>query len=826
MSGNAKDLLNCLLTADSEPEIVQILTKAGYWNDPNAWRYYGDKPRNYATVGGQQSKPDHALVEKLTNAIDTKLIAAARIANQLDGPQCPQTIFDARDQFFGQQLKDIETLSKSITVSATGQRKRPSISIADDGEGVTPSGMPRSILSLHEGNKEQIRFVQGKFNMGGSGVLEYCGTDHNVELVLSRRNPKLLPADASAEDKRWSFTIIRREDPPAGIAHGSSRFTYLAPGTKNAEGYGALLSFDAPTMPIFPDKNEPYARNAAWGTLFKLYEYGTHATTNMMLEDGLLMKVRLLLPEPALPIRFHECRDYKGHSGSFDTPMAGLIYTLEQDRKNPKRQNVEWFDKFDIDIDGQKFTTRIYLFRKASKDESKNPAESYRKDEGLVFTYNGQAQAVLSKDFFRRKRVKQDYLWNSLLLFVDCSEIGARPHEKLFMPNRESLRDGPLKKRLVAELEDKLRHHKELEQFAIARRKTEMADSPEVSASFEKFIEDMVKKHPLLEQILGPGFRIANPFKPHLVESVEKPFEGVRFPTKFHFKGLQPAKALDRDAHLNSQVRIAFETDAENDYFRRDDEPGECKLFVLMDSKLKPAKNWQTPHLFEGSASLTLALPESAEVGDTLTYEAHITDPSRIEPLTNRFTLTVREERKEQPPRPPKPPKPSDGPTPNDGKDKQDDTKLNVPNPQEIYEPVWGKQDPKFDRFTAMRVKRPPDAPEDSNVFDYFINMDNVFLVQAMKTQPKRAADLKERFKFGMTLISLALIRFDLEAKKREAHKPETEEDDGKSKRPDIHETIADVTSALAPFLLPLVDSLSEITGIAEPLSAIAGEAA
>jgi hypothetical protein len=49
---------------------------------------------------------------------------------------------------------------------------------------------------------------------------------------------------------------------------------------------------------------------------------------------------------------------------------------------------------------------------------------------------------------------------------------------------------------------------------------------------------------------------------------------------------------------------------------------------------------------------------------------------------------------------------------------------------------------------------------------------------------------------------------------------------DGKAKRPDIHESVADVTSAIAPFLLPLVDSLSQITGIVEPLSAVAGEAA
>ena len=825
MKGNSKDLLNRLLAADTEMEVVKILTEAGYWDDPKAWRYYGDKPRNWATVGGQQSKPDHALVEKLTNAIDTKLIAAARIAKQFDGPQCPQSIFEARNRFYGEQLKDIETLSKSITVAATGHRRRPSITISDDGEGVTPSAMPRTILSLHEGNKEQIPFVQGKFNMGGSGVLEFCGIDHNVELVLSRRNPKLLPANASAEDKKWSFAIIRREDPPPDSPR-SSRFTYLAPGPKDAKGHGSLLTFDAPTMPIFPDKNKAYAREAAWGTLFKLYEYGTRATTNMMLEDGLLMKLRLLLPEPALPIRFHECRDYKGHSGSFDTSMAGLIHTLEQDRKNPKRQNVEWFDKFDIDIDGQKFTARIYLFRKPGKDESKNPAESYRKDEGIVFTYNGQAQTVLSKDFFRRKRVKQDYLWNSLLVFVDCSEIDVRSHEKLFMPNRESLRDGPLKRRLESELQDKLCHHKELEQIAIARRKTEMADSPEVSETFEKFIEDMVKKHPLLEQILGPGFRIANPFKPHLVEAVEKPFEGVRFPTKFHFKGRQPGNALDRDAHLNSQVRIAFETDAENDYFRRDEEPGDCKLYQISNGKLKPAKNWQTPHLFEGSATLTLALPESAEVGETLTYEAHITDPSRIEPFVNRFRLTMREERKEQLPRPPKPPRPSHSPTPNDGKDKQDDTKLNVPHPQEIYEPAWGQQDPKFDRFTAMRVKRPPGAPEDSAIFDYFINMDNVFLVQAIKIQPKRAQEHRERFKFGMAVISLALLRYDLEARKRDGEIEDREEDNGKSKRPAVHETIAEVTSALAPFLLPLVDSLSDITGIAEPLSSIAGEAA
>jgi hypothetical protein len=33
--------------------------------------------------------------------------------------------------------------------------------------------------------------------MGASGVLEFCGVDHNVELVLSKRNPKLPIGDAA-----------------------------------------------------------------------------------------------------------------------------------------------------------------------------------------------------------------------------------------------------------------------------------------------------------------------------------------------------------------------------------------------------------------------------------------------------------------------------------------------------------------------------------------------------------------------------------------------------------------------------------------------------
>ncbi len=258
-------LLDRLLHADSEVEVIEILKEAGYWDDPAVWRFYGDQPENWATVGNQQSRAEQALIEKAMNSIDTKLIAAARTKGvAIHGPEAPQSIFAARDLLFGEELKNIEKLSNSITIAATGKKTRPSITITDNGEGQTPTGMPQTILSLHKGNKNAIPFVQGKFNMGGSGVLEFCGVDHNVELVVSKRNPRLLPKDAKEADKHWSFTIIRRED-PSPASPRASRFTYLAPGPANADGSRALLSFAAPTLPIFPEKNQPYVREAEWG---------------------------------------------------------------------------------------------------------------------------------------------------------------------------------------------------------------------------------------------------------------------------------------------------------------------------------------------------------------------------------------------------------------------------------------------------------------------------------------------------------------------------------------------------------------------------------
>ena len=833
-SRELKDLCLALVHADTEAEVINLLRDEGYWDNPDQWRWFGDQELNYSSVGNQQSRAEHAFIEKLINSIDTKLVAAARIAGCLpkagDNPQAPDTpvtINEARERFFSDELRDLETLSRGITVAATGVKPRegngrPCFSITDDGEGQTPSVVCDTILSLHKGNKEKIKFVQGKFNMGGTGVLEFCGMDRNLQLVVSKRNPALLsdPLD-DVRDTDWSFTIVRREDPTDGK---SSRFTYLAPvNAQNCPREGSLLNFPAESLAIFPEKNKPYARHTQWGTLIKLYEYDARRfSTNMMREDGLMYRARLLLPEPALPIRFHECRAYRGDpSRSFDTTMVGLIETLQRDLDNPKRDSVEWFDKLEFDVDGEKITARIYLFK------NRKAADAYRRDEGLIFTYNGQCHAVMTKDFFRRKKVKQDYLWHSLLVFVDCSQVSRRAFEKLFMNRRDGLRDGILKAMLEAELEDQLGRHEELKELASERRRRELAEQPKTSESMAKLIENLLNKNPALAALLGQGMRIKNPHKPLVAGEGVAGFIGKRFPTKFYFKGHGLGFELTRDAHLNAHARITFETDAANDYFRRDEEPGEFTLYCRTDGKLEPASNYQRPRLYNGHAHLSLVLPSKTKEGDELWFEAHVTDPSRIEPFTNAFKLTVKAERPIVP-RPPVPPQPPVTPTnEDDGYDKSpkgsgtrqtQDSFLDIPDPIPVYESNWSLHE--FDRDTAMRIKQPPEAEEGEDRYDFYINMDNVHLQSALKARPKLAGGMKLRYSIGMTLVALALLHQEQLRSKRATS------EDMPDERVDVRDRVAQVTCALAPFLLPMIESVSELDEDADYLSESAGEAA
>ena len=56
----------------------------------------------------------------------------------------------------------------------------------------------------------KIFFVQGKFNMGGSGALTFC--ENNLQLIISKRNKNVLDKFPSNDPRKdeWGFSVTRQ----------------------------------------------------------------------------------------------------------------------------------------------------------------------------------------------------------------------------------------------------------------------------------------------------------------------------------------------------------------------------------------------------------------------------------------------------------------------------------------------------------------------------------------------------------------------------------------------------------------------------------------
>jgi hypothetical protein len=201
-----KQLLIELLDAEYEGDAVTLLVRRGFFEGANAkrWVALGNMPNNQSIVHAQQSSPAAALVEKFTNGLDAILLRRCK-ARGIDPRSlaAPGTMSKAVQNWFGdlsEKLQhEIRTLAEeNLVLYATGSKSRPCLSFYDAGEGQLPENFPSTFCSLIYGSDEgsykgAVHFVQGRFNMGGTGVLPFCGEDRKMQLIVSR-----VPSDVVA----------------------------------------------------------------------------------------------------------------------------------------------------------------------------------------------------------------------------------------------------------------------------------------------------------------------------------------------------------------------------------------------------------------------------------------------------------------------------------------------------------------------------------------------------------------------------------------------------------------------------------------------------
>ena len=166
-------------------------------------------------------------------------------------------------------------------------------------------------------------------------------------------------------------------------------------------------------------------------------------------------------------------------------------------------------------------------------------------------------------------------------------------------------------------------------------------------------------------------------------------------------------------------------------------------------------------------------------------------------------------------------------PSTDDGKDREQPAEIVLPNIVEVTEESWATH--KFDRFTALKIKDAGDGEHNGvdkqtvSQYDFFINVDNLYLKIEMKSAKSDASLLKARFMYGMVLVGLGLLQQDVAAQSKKTKRPEADEDedgagsvgtpvaDDEDGSENVEERVERVTSALAPVLLPMIESLGAI---------------
>lgn len=767
-------LFTRLLRAEDESEVDAILKRADYGlENENAWRPLGDMENNFSTVGNQQTEATAALVEKIINAIDAILMAECfRAGIDPEGAEAPPTMSAAVERFLRVRaglLANLDAqrrteLAKKIHVVAVGEKGSPCYLIIDSGEGQTPEAFPDTFLSLNRSNKLRIPFVQGKFNSGGTGVLQFCGL-HNMQLILSRRHPQApcRPDDGSRD--LWGFTIVRRMRPTAG--RKNSMYLYLAPG-------GKVPRFRAEAVNVLPEDRStiaprPYAAGLTHGTCVKLYNFRwkghSIATTDARWE------LERFLHSPCLPFRLTETRSYKAHY--FSTTLSGVWATIGSDDAAEDSKIEEGFPAYaDLSLQGVgQLPYRIAVFR-----ESVDPR---RVPHGVFFTVNGQVHGSLPSDFISR-HLKFEYLKDHLLVSIDCTGMDPTVREDFFMASRDRVRKNEAYEEVVERVKEALRDHSGLRQLNAARRKKEIENALSDDEETKNLFNELLKADPMLARLFGSGDRLITKAGP----GPEIPFIGKKFPTYFRLTK-SPSAGLVKPCPVNLTCRVEFETDTVNDYFKRADCPGSITV--------EPANIIEHSHLWNGRFTAQFRAPWNAKPGDRIEVTVTVADvetEKRDSPFISRFTLVAEQEAE---------PKPrgsnGGGPRSRPGAQAAAPT-LAIPTLQ------WKNfNDPR----PSLQVRY-----DDEGNHEFFANLDNAYLTtELIRAKEEDRQLVKFWFGYGLLLCALGMLKEDQErTEAKEKGGENGTDDDSDGAEADELKRISFYCDGIARVIIPMIRTL------------------
>ena len=630
LSRNGEKLFKELYSADTEDEIDRVIKADPETFKQENWCPLGGNENNFGIIENQQSNPIAALIEKITNSIDAVLMRKCLEAGiDPKSKESPKSMEEAKAKFFeNHKTWDLSSFrkrqSESIQIIADGPRRNTSLIIYDDGEGQHPENLEDTFLSLLRGNKNEIHFVQGKYNMGGSGAIVFCGKKR-YQLIGSKRY------DSTG---RFGFTLIREHPLDRGEEKVKKNTWY------------EYLKIDG-EIPAFHAKQQNlglYNRKFTTGTIIKLYSYDLPAGSRSVISRDLNQSINEYLFEPILPIITIDKKERYPDDRNLERDLYGLKRRLEQEN-NRYVQNY-FSEKFKDSLFGEMNVT-YYVFkaklddRSAAESRDSIQREFFKNNMSVLFSINGQVHGHYTSEFITRS-LKMSLLKNYLLIHVDCTDMDLSFRKELFMASRDRLKDGEETRALREFLRDKLGSKQGRLAEIEKQRKNAISVEGGDTTELLKSLANNLPMNPELMQLLSQTFKLnqgngKQKKQPKKTEKPDKePFNPKRFPSYLKLKTKNDGLKSIVQIPLGGDKAIYFETDVEDHYFDRVEEPGSMRIALLgfksnnSEGGNKPGNveeiedvfnvNISSPH--EGTIKVNFNPTQKVDVGDAIQIKA------------------------------------------------------------------------------------------------------------------------------------------------------------------------------------------------------------
>lgn len=407
-------------------EIVEKLEREHLYD----WHPVGNNEANYGLIN-IGSDPGHALIERVTNAIDAVIEREAlRQLSRTSKKPVPGTPREAVEVWFdvpGGRVANIGDAAQrqpiadnvSVTLLEGDQKRRPSVMIRDHGVGLTPALIPETILSLSETNKIDKPYLAGAYGQGGSTVLAFSPEG---ALLVSRRQPDLLEqGDVDA----IAITFARYEElDPRKNKNG--RYAYLV--TKNCE------------IPHIPAQSAP-----DWepGTSVVHFNLGIerYAARMTQLTGSLWWLLQNSLFDPVLPLWAVDARrSIVGKKGQERRTIAGNYTRLTDDR----RDRIEHSDNVAVHLEHHSGTNVVnvnyWVVSSTPESRSAQPIDVYVDPyQPIAYTFFGQTHGTDERRF-TAERLQLPYLSKFMIIQVELDYLLPAARRELLSSTRDRLK--------------------------------------------------------------------------------------------------------------------------------------------------------------------------------------------------------------------------------------------------------------------------------------------------------------------------------------------------------------------------------------------------